>query len=80
MTKETGAKVKEKLDEIGVTQVAKDTASKVALGGMFVGGFIMGKAKLAKDKLNEKIDEHENIAHARDVTKEKVGIVTGFVS
>lgn len=72
-TKETGTKVKEKLDDIGVTDAAVTAAQKVKMGGLVVGGFIASTAKTAGSKINEKIDQNDKLAHARDVTKEKVG-------
>lgn len=43
-TKETGSKVKDKLDETGVTEVAVNVGSKLKAGGLLVGNFLYEKA------------------------------------
>ena len=45
ITKETSTKVKTKLDESGVTNIASQTAGKITTGGKFAAGFIADKAK-----------------------------------
>ena len=44
-TKETGAKVKTKMDETGVTEFAEKAAGRITTTGKFVGGFIADKAR-----------------------------------
>ena len=75
MTKEAGSAVKHKLDEKGVTQSVTQTASKIAVGSKLFGGYLADKAKAASNKVTEKIDSNEKLAHARDVTKEKVSVM-----
>lgn len=75
-TKETGVKVKDKLDEIGVSQVASNTVEKISTGSKIFGGFLIGKAK----ETSEAINSNEKIAHAKDVTKEKLGALSGMMA
>lgn len=72
-TKEQGSKVKQKLDDVGVTDAASTAASKLKAGGLFIGGFLYEKASYAGSKINEKIDSNDKLHNAKDVTKEKVG-------
>lgn len=72
--------MKTKLDETGVTSFASQTATKITIGGKFVGGFIATKAKAAKDVVSEKIDNSEKLSNARDVAKEKASTLTQAVS
>lgn len=67
------------MDEVGVTDVAVNTAQKIKKGGLFVGGFIASGAKAAGSKINQKIDESDKLSNARDFTKEKLGKAAGFV-
>jgi hypothetical protein len=62
-------KVKDKLDEIGVSQAASNTVEKISTGSKLFGGFLYGKAK----ETTEAINSNEKITHAKDVTKEKLG-------
>ena len=62
VAKETSTKVKTKLDESGVTNVASQTAGKIATGGKMVGGFIADKAKVAKNAVGEKIDNNPKLS------------------
>ena len=78
-TKETGSKMKEKLDDAGVTDAAVNLGSKIKAGGMFVGGFLYEKASAAGSKINEKIDNNEKLHNAKDVTKEKFGVAAKAV-
>ncbi len=75
-TKETGVKVKGKLDEIGVSQAASNTVEKISTGSKIFGGFLYGKAK----ETTEAINSNETVAHAKDVTKEKLGIMGSMMA
>jgi hypothetical protein len=80
LTKETTTKVKTKLDDSGVSSFASQTAGKISTGGKMVGGFIVTKAKAAKEVVSEKIDNNEKLSNARDVAKEKASSLTSVMS
>eukprot|EP00347_Sterkiella_histriomuscorum_P007622 403348208 len=80
ITKETSSKVKTKLDETGVTQIASSTAGKISTGGKFVGGFIVDKAKGAHTVVGQKIDQNEKLSNATKIAKEKASVLGNAVS
>jgi hypothetical protein len=51
-TKDTSTKMKNKMDEIGVTYVAHTTVDKISTGSKAVGGYIYEKGKVATDTVN----------------------------
>ena len=73
MAKDTNTKVKTKLDEIGVTYVATTTVDKVSHTAKDVGSYIYDKAKVASEKVNEKIESNEKLSNAKHTTSEKLG-------
>ena len=72
--------MKEKLDDVGVSNAASNAASKVKAGGMYVGGFIASTAKAAGGKISSTIDGNEKLSSAKDVTKEKLGQAASYMS
>ena len=76
----SGAVLKGKLDETGVTDTASNAAGHVAVGAKIAGGYVYEKGSAGVSMLNDKIEEHETLAQAKRTAAEKANQATAYVS
>mmetsp|Transcript_37938 Transcript_37938/g.27928 ORF Transcript_37938/g.27928 Transcript_37938/m.27928 type:complete len:91 (+) Transcript_37938:787-1059(+) len=68
--------MKEKLDEMGVSQAASSAATKISTSTKLFGSYLYEKAKESKENFNN----NETVNNAKEATKEKLGAFKSYMA